>query len=182
MAPLRYEPVGCTFSGAAGWTQRTSFKAPRGSGKADLGSATRWGRRPSLGGTVTLWATSRAHAHAVRGPRTFSDICLSSVLDYDREGVKASSVTQPDKHRTKRSIALQRATRPLPTPHAAPEHTGECSVAHSSSGNVQPAKKPAKSRARVSSYRGLLGRSRKHRRQQSIIKMTRRGDADDLSA
>ena len=86
-APPRYEPVGCTFSGAAGWTKRTSFQAQRGSGKADLGSATRWGQRPSYGGTVTLLATSGDHAHAIRGPRTFSDIASSCIHEYGREGV-----------------------------------------------------------------------------------------------
>ena len=58
VAPPRYEPVGCTFSGAAHRPQETTVQAPRGSGGADLGSATRWGHRASLGGIVTLLATS----------------------------------------------------------------------------------------------------------------------------
>ena len=58
VAPPRYEPVGCTFSGAAHRPQETTVQAPRGSGGADLGSATRWGHRASLGAIVTLLATS----------------------------------------------------------------------------------------------------------------------------
>ena len=41
-------------------------------------------------------------------------------------------------------------TRPLPSPHAAPDHLGEYLVAHSYSGNVPPDKKQPKSHCKVS--------------------------------
>ena len=47
-------------------------------------------------------------------------------------------------------------TRPLPSPHAAPDHLGECWVTHSTSLRVLPNNKQAKSRCKVSSCRDVL--------------------------